>query len=100
MRKILSLILLSVLLIGCSGRVTYVSSNEEVVPKKDVIVVDDYCMMRKLCDGYINSIWMDLNTEVLYYCRDTNAGGITPVMKVDGTCLTYSEWKKNRGISE
>ena len=100
MRKLLSLILLSVLLIGCSGRVTYVSSNEEVVPKKDVIKVDDYCMMRRICDETCDSIWMDLNTEVLYYHLDTNSGGITPIMKADGTCLTYSEWKKNREVSE
>lgn len=26
--------------------------------------------------------------------------GITPIMKADGTCLTYSEWKKNRKESE
>lgn len=100
MRKILSLILLTGLLIGCSGRVAYVSSSEEVVPKKDVIGVDDYCMMRRICDGTIDSIWMDLNTEVLYYRRATNSGGITPIMKADGTCLTYSEWKKTRKESE
>ena len=100
MRKILSIILLSGLLIGCSGRVIYVSSSEEVVPKKDVIRVDDYCTMRKVCSETCDSIWMDLNTEVLYYCRDTGSGGITPIMKVDGTCLTYSEWKKNREESK
>lgn len=100
MRKILSIILLSVLLIGCSGKVTYVSSSEEVVPKKDVIKVDDYCMMRRLCSDICDSIWWDLNTDVLYYHLDTNSGGIVPIMKADGTCLTYSEWKKNREASE
>ena len=100
MRKILSIILLSGLLIGCSGRVTYISSSEEVVPKKDIIEVDDYCMMRRICGGPIEFIWMDLNTEVLYYHRVASTGGITPIMKADGTCLTYSEWKKSRKESE
>lgn len=100
MRKILSLILLTGLLIGCSGRVAYVSSSEEVVQKRDVVKVDDFCMLRKVCDETCDSIWMDLNTEVLYYRSDTSSGGITPIMKADGTCLTYSEWKKTRKKSE
>ena len=39
-------------------------------------------------------IYRDLYTDVLYYKYiDGYKGGITPIMKSDGTCLTYKEWK-------
>ena len=45
--------------------------------------------------GSVYYILRDRNTDVLYYKYiDGYKCGITPIMKPDGTCLTYKEWKE------
>lgn len=44
-------------------------------------------------------IYVDKNTDVLYV-RETacNRASMTPIMKADGTCLTYSEWRNENDM--
>lgn len=83
---------------GCSGRLTYVSSDQKVVEKEELPDIRTVCDMKKLKvkSSDEDCIYIDLNTNVLYYKYQTGYWcGITPVMKADGTCLTYDEWKSN-----
>lgn len=75
------------------------SSCIQITPSKQVrkTNADDYCRMCVVCKKTpktFSEIWVDTNTDVLYYTfQSSTAFGMTPIMKADGTCLTYTEWK-------
>ena len=47
-----------------------------------------------IAEGY-EKIWVDKNTDVLYYSQEiTSLFGITPIFEADGTPLTYTEWQE------
>ncbi len=85
---------------GCQKTI-YVNQNGEVIENIYGTKVSDYCQMRQICKESHERIYVDTYTDVLYYCLEENYGyqfGMTPIMKADGTCLTYTEWKsRNEG---
>lgn len=89
-------------LFSCSKKV-YTNANDKVVPSDHIqkANIDDYCRIRCVYRkplGELGEIWIDTNTGVLYYIYKSGyAFGITPIMKADGTCLTYTEWKAKNG---
>lgn len=99
MRKLLLIVLMLFTLVGCSGKVVYVSQDEIVVQqdKPDIPFASDFCDMRKLDIKGMGNIYWDNNTDVLYWVYEGgHRFGITPIMKADGTCLTYKEWKRSQ----
>ena len=83
---------------GCQKTV-YVNQKGEVIENVYGTKVSDYCQMRRVCKESYERIYVDTYTDVLYYCQEaSDQFGITPIMKADGTCLTYTEWKsRNEG---
>lgn len=84
---------LLLILSSCNSRYSLQVNN----PDK---VVDDFSAVSSFCDMVViakdgdSRIWMDKNTGVLYYRYVSGYGGaITAIMKPDGTCLTFDEWK-------
>jgi hypothetical protein len=89
------------ILTGCAKKVVYVDQNGKVIENAYGTKVSDYCQMREVCKKSHERIYVDTYTDVLYYCLEENYDyqlGITPIMKADGTCLTYTEWK-SRGAN-
>ena len=91
-------------LCSCSPRTVYVDPNGVVIEKRQVhgAEVSDYFRKEVLILTATEEIYVDRNTDVLYYAYNDVAMkfGITPIMKPDGTCLTYTEWKNNKGTKE
>ena len=74
-------------------RTVYVSGETGDVVQYTKPSSSEFCAMVKL-DVTNYEIWWDRNTDVLYWAYDVGYRfGITPIMKADGTCLTYTEWK-------
>jgi len=70
-------------------------------------IVDDFSAVSSFCDMAViakdgdSRIWMDKNTGVLYYRYVFGYNGaITAIMKPDGTCLTFDEWKEKANYKE
>ena len=70
-------------------------------------IVDDFSVVASFCDMVViardgdSRIWMDKNTGVLYYRFVSGYNGaITAIMKPDGTCLTFDEWKEKTNYNE
>ena len=55
--------------------------------------VSSFCDMVVIVKDGDSRIWMDKNTGVLYYVSGYGVA-ITAIMKPDGTCLTFDEWKE------
>lgn len=100
---IIFIVMFLLVLFSCSKKVVYTNANDKVVPSEHMqkANIDDYCRIRRVCRktlGDLGEIWIDTNTGVLYYIYKSGyAFGITPIMKADGTCLTYTEWKAKNG---
>lgn len=100
-KRTLIIAALTLLLTGCVGR--NVTTYEEPDTGKSIDVkVEDFIKLRKICsDSSGCRVYLDMNTDVLYYYEHNAAlnmesKAITPIMKPDGTCLTYSEWKQSK----
>ena len=59
--------------------------------------VNDFCNLDILTETATKTIYVDKNTDVLYFYYSS---GISPIMKTDGTCLTLTEWKENHNIKD
>ena len=97
MKKIFSIIFIIAFIFflgSCEKQVVYVNQEGDVVQNVYGTKVDDYCRMRRVIKTSYERIYVDTYTDVLYYCQECGSQyGITPIMKADGTCLTYTEWK-------
>lgn len=91
-------------LCSCRPRTVYVDTNGVVIERNEVhgAEVSDYFRRDVLIITATEEIYVDRNTDVLYYVYNpiTQKYGITPIMKPDGTCLTYTEWKSYKGTKE
>ena len=97
MKKIFGIIL-AVLLISSCSRTVYVDFNGNQVENAVAPSPSAFCDMKVVARKEFTEILVDLNTNVLYYTQHSGYQyGITPIMKADGTCLTYNEWKVNNG---
>jgi len=56
----------------------------------------DFINLKKIA----GRVYVDLNSDVLYYydSRYSDRSAISPIMKADGTCLTFSEWKSKQSL--
>ena len=71
-------------------------SSENAVPT----TVHDFCNLKLIVRTGLRCVYIDTLSDVLYYGEVAGNGyGLMPIMKPNGTCLTYSEWKAQRGIS-
>lgn len=59
--------------------------------------VNDFCNLVMLTETMSKTIYVDKNTDVLYFYYGS---GMSPIMKADGTCLTLTEWKENHNIKD
>ena len=86
---------LFVLSLPSCTRTVYVDKDSEYFLLKNLSTTE-FFDKEALVDHPIDedAIFVDKKTDVLYY--QWNYRCITPIMKADGTCLTYSEWKANR----
>ena len=101
MKKDFWRIILTVLLI-CSfnscTRTIYVDQNGNEVTPAVYVYPSDFVNLKVVARKDFTEVLVDLNTEVLYYVHHSGYRyGITPIMKADGTCLTYTEWKAKNG---
>lgn len=91
--KKLILFLLPLMFIGCTIENYSESSNQTQKDNVSDFITFEVCAE----DSGYQYILRDVYTDVLYYKYvKATAGGraITPIMKADGSCLTYTEWKK------
>ena len=82
------------MLTSCTRTVYISEENGGIKPSSD-----EFCAMVEIDvdSRYDTEIWWDRNTDVLYWAHHTGYRfGITPIMKADGTCLTYTEWKAKK----
>jgi len=81
-------------------RTVYVSEETGKEVQVTRLKTSDFCYMVQLdvdSVGRFDEIWVDRNTDVLYWVHLSGYQfGITPIMKSDGTCLTYTEWKSKK----
>ena len=83
MKKVLlSLLLASIMFVGCT-RVTY---DGKKYGAEDIAYLELIAESSDLNQG---QVYKDRHTGVLYYYFGR---GFSPIMKADGTCLTYDEW--------
>ena len=109
--KKLFLILISVMSIGCAQPIR--NNTNIAAPTLDSeLLISSFIDFKLVCKannplGSENSdlgrsnicIYVDKNTDVLYVREATyHKASMTPIMKADGTCLTYSEWKHKNGM--
>ena len=59
--------------------------------------VNDFCNFVMLTETATKTIYVDKNTDVLYFYFGS---ALSPIMKADGTCLTLTEWKMNHNIKD
>jgi len=89
---VIVLVVLSVLGLGsCTVKSHEVKSLE----KATTISLKDFVDLEHLIVDTADDIYVDRNTDVLYFRRGVH-GGCCPIMKADGTCLTFTEWKESR----
>ena len=93
--KILLLVVFSLILCSCAKKVVYVNENGEVIQNPYGSKATDYFNLKKIAYTEGEVIYVDTYTDVLYYLYTPHIdkGAMTPIMKADGTCLTYTEWK-------
>ena len=94
MKKIVSWCSLSVFFVASMLTLQSCSNVKEVDPSGNVVrtfTVDDFIDMRALTQNALESVDVDMRTGCIYYnCNNR----MSPIMKSDGTVLTYSEWKE------
>ena len=91
-RFVIMLVALSALELGsCTVKSYEIKSMEKVA----TISLKDFVYLEPLVENAADGIYVDRNTDVLYFRRGVH-GGCCPIMKPDGTCLTLTEWKESR----
>lgn len=102
MKKVLMSLAVILIFISTScGKPKYVDLNGDPVPSENAvpITVNDFCNLRVIVRTGLTRVYVDTLTDVLYYGEISgNSYGLMPIMKPNGTCLTFSEWKAQRGI--
>ena len=103
MKKIFLLLIgMTLLFISCvpKDRIVYVNPDKNYsirIEKENPypVHIDNFFDAEKvIAEGY-EKIWVDKNTDVLYYSQEiTSLFGITPIFEADGTPLTYAEWQE------
>lgn len=102
--KKLILLLITLLFLSCTKTVYIDSQSGEDITNKvtnNELLTSDFLRYELLCESnsliYKNAPWRvyrDTYTDVLYAAWNSgNAYTVTPIMKPDGSCLTYKEWQ-------
>lgn len=94
--KLSILIILVITFISLS--VAVIESNFGTTPNKTGLSLKDFCDFERLTPESFNTshyVYVDKNTDVIYI-TDYEKRYFSPIMKADGTCLTYTEWKKGK----
>ena len=103
MKKILMILVAMFIFASTScGKPKYVDLNGNPVSSENAvpITVKDFCDLKLIVRTGLTCVYVDILTDVLYYGEVAgNSYGLMPIMKPNGTCLTFSEWKAERGIS-
>lgn len=103
MKKIWMILAVMLIFISIScGKPKYVDLNGNPVSSENAvpITVHDFCNLKLIVRTGLTCVYVDTLSDVLYYGEVAgNSYGLMPIMKPNGTCLTFSEWKAQRGIS-
>lgn len=102
--KKLILLLIPLLFLSCTKTVYIDSQSGEDITGKvmnNKLLTSDFLRYEILCEfsslSYKDAPWRvykDTYTDVLYAAWNYgNAYTVTPIMKPDGSCLTYKEWQ-------
>lgn len=84
-------VILPMLFTGCT-RTVYVDSNTNEVVEVRKVESSDFIKLQRLdYDLDYPFIYVDTYTDVLYAVYPHK---MSAIMKADGTCLTYTEWKE------
>ena len=78
--------------------VTVIKSNFRTASDKTELSLKDFCDFERLTSESLSTshyVYVDKNTDVIYI-TDYEKRCFSPIMKADGTCLTYTEWKKGK----
>ena len=109
--KKLFLILIPIMFISCAQPIR--NNTNIVAPTLDSeLLISSFIDLKLVCKannplgsknsdigGYNICIYVDKNTDVLYMRENAYyRASMTPIMKADGTCLTYSEWRHKNGM--
>lgn len=88
MKKILLALVICMFFSGCSY--TFETTDSELPPPEFFLRLEVVSKTRDF-----ETVYRDEYTDVLYYrIKAYHKASLTPIMKADGTCLTYSEWKE------
>lgn len=108
--KKLILLLIPLLFLSCTKTVYIDSQSREDITDKIETKTSDFLNYEILAEahnmflkGSPAMIYRDKYTDVLYAAwASGNAYTVTPIMKPDGSCLTYKEWKlrKSRELND
>ena len=97
---VICIIGLVLVLSSCNSRYFLRTNNPDKLVE-ETSVVASFCDMVVIAQDGDSRIWMDKNTGVLYYRYTAGYNGaITAIMKPDGTCLTFDEWKEKVNYKE
>lgn len=102
--KKLILLLISLLFLSCTKTVYINSQSGEDITDKvtnNKLLTSDFFRYELLCESSSSThkdapwrVYRDIYTDVLYIAWTSgNAYTVTPIMKPDGSCLTYKEWQ-------
>ena len=95
MKKFLIILLTALLLTSCTKPYVPTESSGQVIATAvyKEFTTDSFCYLKVLASNFSEVVYVDLHTGCLYIKKGY---GMSPIMKPDGTCLTYEEWKENR----
>ena len=101
MKKVFFSLIVAMMFIGCTTSTSVNKLHEKIIASsfmdlKLLFKADNpYSSEENELGEYYVYFYVDRNTDVLYM-RETSfkRASITPIMKADGSCLTYTEWKE------
>lgn len=93
MKKILFIIAICFCFFGCSTKSEFKTSYD-----KAEYGFANFIYLGEVRGDLVGSVYVDTNTNVLYIAN--NDGRLSPIMKSDGSCLTFREWREKNGFVE
>lgn len=93
MKKILFIIAICFCFFGCSTKSEFKTSYD-----KAEYGFANFIYLGEVRGDLAGNVYVDTNTNVLYIANHN--GRLSPIMKSDGSCLTFREWREKNGFVE
>ena len=93
MKKFLFIIAICFCFFGCSTKSEFKTSYD-----KAEYGFANFIYLGEVRGDLVGNVYVDTNTNVLYIANSN--GKMSPIMKSDGSCLTFVEWREKNGFEK